>query len=330
MRLGIITDIHFHKYSSFSGIDGRRRLEDGLKVFKYSIQYFAEKRCNAVAFLGDLWHARGVLDIDAFNSFIDLLPTLPLSDFEKVLWLVGNHDWYDNMMSTSALNMLRYMGANQYVVDKPVRMKLGKSLIAAIPWMPADEIALWMNKHPKRNRHTILLLHTTPYGSLTATGHKMKSGVNFEQIRRCSDIAFCGDIHKRQIREGLVVCGTPMQHNFGDEGQERGIHIYDDESREVEFHDLRGISPEFIVLTEPSRAELSSKNYYRVFTREPERYDGLDNVETVLIKSKVKSSGKLNISPVTTPTKAISRYAKSKADGLDIDKLVHIGMDALR
>jgi len=323
MKIGIFSDLHLHKHSMFGGADGKRRLSDGLKVLKYIIEFFAKERCDAVAFLGDWFHIRRLIDVEVYDETRKLLKTLPLNKF-KYLWaLTGNHDWYGPDSNSASIKMLEEFG---FTVVTKSYLALDKGLdLLFLPWMSSRDLEMQLNKCKEIvYRDRLLFLHATPVGSSSATGHVFGNGINLAEHSDKFSFIFCGDIHKMQVIEpNIIICGSPMHHNFGDADQDRGVWIYDSNATEpVTFHSLKGQFPEFIIVDNPKH--IDDKHYYRITTSDPKNFIDKDNVKVIGTKT-TKLKKRVDIDVATSPDKMIEKYAERFGGGLDITELIDLG-----
>jgi DNA repair exonuclease SbcCD nuclease subunit len=332
MRIGVFSDIHLHKYAPFCGSNGKRRLEDGLRVLEHTIRTFVKKRCSALVFAGDLFHTRRSVDIEVFNRTRQLLASLPLDKFERKFAISGNHDWYDNECTTSSLQFMEEFGFT-VATDWMVSNFGALHQLVLLPWLPKEKLVHFLDNVGPRpaKRRRLLFVHTIPYGSSTGGGHTFKSGIDLKKYSSQFDYIVCGDIHMRQqLAPNILLCGAPMHHNFGDAGQLRGVHILDTTNGKMtlEFESMNGVCPEFVRIENANPKSIYPDHYYQVTTNKPEDFAGFDNVELVIVKDKKKSRMK-KVQVSTSPGEAVERYVKKFGAGLDGDKLIKIGKKAV-
>lgn len=318
MRIGIFSDIHLNKFSEFGGPDGRRRLEDGIRVLTQVFDIFRKQQCDVVVFCGDFFHTRRTIDVDTFNTSRTCLASLPLGSFKKLYALTGNHDWYDNACSTSSIEFLRDYGFE--VFTRNTWRKVEDVGLYFVPWTP-DELALEPPHKIGRVKHSLLFIHIIPYGA-TIGQHKFRNGKKLDEYRDKFDCIFCGDIHQRQyIGDNLVICGTPMHHNFGDTGI-RGVHIYDSETEVVSFYPTD--YPKFIATDNVN--EINDGDYFRLTVYQDIQIDK-PNVSVITMKEQ-QARKRIDIDVSSSPRDAIIAYAKKYGKG-NVHKLINIGLNAL-
>ena len=171
----------------------------------------------------------------------------------------------------------------------------------------------------------LLFTHSTPKGSSTPGGFTFKSGVDFSNYEKLFDYMFCGDIHKRQYIGNLIVGGSPMHHNFGDRGQDRGFHIYDSETNEVDFINLESHYPKFIMLEDSSVPD-DDYNYYRLVIDSSKKLGEVDDNVSIILRNVVKDKDEKSIPLGVSPSDALRKYAEAHGAEFNIDDLINIGI----
>jgi len=330
MKIGIFSDIHLHKHNSFSGSDGRQRLRDGLGIIEHIVNLLVEKRCDALIFLGDFFHIRRVMDVEVFNEVDHALTLLPLGKIIHKIAISGNHDWYSSNCDYTSIGFLRHHGF-KVIQKSTVFIEDGIEMVL-VPWQPTLILQETLDNIPYRSdkaESSLLFVHTIPFGSSSATGHIFNSGVDLRKYSSRFDVIFCGDIHKRQlVGQNIVVCGSPMQLNFADIGQECGIHIFNGNSKSWKFCSMKGKYPEFIEVNTNDPSTIDPANYYRVITSFPDRFEKLNNIQ-IVHKRKFVERKRADITPLTVPGKAVEEYVKKFGSGFDVDRLIDIGRRAI-
>lgn len=340
MKIGMFTDIHIHTHSDFAGPDGRQRLRDGLEVLSSCLDLLSG--CDVLIFLGDLFHVRKSVDVEVLNEIMTTLSMHGdiLSKIKYKYAITGNHDWTDVECRHSSLEFLSHY--DFVVVKDPLITTIDDNCLVMVPWMQGEKLPCFLDKLGSPTKPRTLYIHATPSGSESATGFKFSGKLDLKSYAHKFARIFCGDIHKRQfLRPNLHVLGAPMHHNFGDEGQDRGIHIYDTDDDTVEFISLAGIYPEFVTYhnTVPTRDELSeSKCYHRIIVSGSDGLDKLKdlsrddrlNVKVVAMKTMFSPNRRLRIDLMSSKHSVIERYAGKFSMGImDLDKLIDLGKDLL-
>lgn len=340
MKLGFFTDLHVHKFKPFSGHSEDRRLHDSLNVLKRCFKVFIKHDCDYIIFLGDLLHTRKYIDKEEFNLLLDTLKEIfAWSRFrnsklspEKLLFLVGNHDWYNNTCTVHSLRFLTELGVK--VCDVPTWTKddygQGNNIIA-IPSMPIKQQEKFLRSVPdKKGKHLALLfIHTQPAGSQTPAGFVFKDGLDLHKYKNKFDFAFVGDPHKHQRLGKVFVVGAPMHHSFADVGERRGVLIFNTKICKTKFICINKYFPNFKIVRDASK--IKPDNYYRlIIDDESEEIDYPDNVEPVYSMDEAVIDRSMDVLDVgISAEEAVQQYAKIHADDLSVERLIKVGLELL-
>ena len=245
----------------------------------------------------------------------------------------GNHDLHGGNTNEHALNMFRSI-PNVTILENEVvdirGIKIFGHFIAVrdIPQVSAD----------------IFLGHGFVNGAQLASGLRVDNGYEKDFLEQVSKWAFIGDIHKQQFFDNRVfIPGSPLAHDFGDVGDQKGICILDTEANTVEFMPLE--SPAFIDKKFPDEIAMDNKgdayNYYRIdCTRsiEPAERRKLKelypnshiNAPTTIAKNK---ANRLTLAGQETQQEIVNKYLNLVYKNVDASKkeiILNVTMELLR
>lgn len=331
MRIGIFTDIHIDNFKQFSGPDGNRRLKDCLHILKKCFDIFGEQKCDRVVFMGDFFHQKKYVNSLVLDETIETLSDIDMSDFEVIHFIPGNHDWYDKSCSITHLSFL--------TLFPPIELErnygytgISDCVYILLPYFPMDKQKEILDKivfsrEFKKYKQRLLFIHATPKNSTTMAGFKFKKGFDFKPYRKHFDFMFCGDIHKRQYRNNLYICGAPMQHSFNDIGNECGVHIYDSKTNTVEFISLKGEYPEFIDVDDIKYAD--PRNFYRVTTSKIVETDRDNVVFRLKVGGRIKTDNSESIKVDSSVETMMRTYIRKNGNGYNKSKLMNTGLDLI-
>ena len=170
-----------------------------------------------------------------------------LTRFGKVVIIPGNHDFLENnaqrMDSITPVVQLLNNQHISYYKDS------GDYMDENIQWVV---YSLYQhNARPEftkdEDRLTVGLFHGPIQGMSTDLGFEFEDAydrLNFVDL----DLLLCGDIHKRQqfkLPNGgkAVMVGSLIQQNFGETIKYHGYGVYDVNTDEYAFHDLKNEQP---------------------------------------------------------------------------------------
>ena len=203
------------------------------------IPYLRENNINDIIHLGDITDRRKWINYKTLNRFRSLVNSLS-SEFDLKV-IIGNHDTY--YKNTNRVNSMRclfetstqwYDGAFQWYAE------------AEEVWYPGVEhpflFVPWINS--ENLDHTLEKIKTTTarvcMGHLNLNGFEMARGlVNREGMERKVfskfDMTLSGHFHKKSHIDNIWYLGSPFEQTWIDYGEERGFHVLDTDTMELEF-----------------------------------------------------------------------------------------------
>lgn len=366
MRLLIFSDLHSHNFRPYSEIlpDGTNsRFQDILNVLEEIYRICKQEEVDGVLCGGDLFHARSVLNVATFNAVYEAIAKIKTAVKFFVL-AVGNHD-QSNKLGT--IHSTKTFNAVIDVLDKPdwyAKYVDGESIgIFVIPFIDnreaivnsiSEAVATWDAVEPCPR---ILLGHFGVSGANPGSNFVLKSSelpVLPDLRPDLFDQIFLGHYHMPQeLLDNARFIGAPLQHNWGDSGQERGIWLYDTLA-DSKYHIPKKIliynTPNFVRC--PASAVLpiqTSKPYLEgniariVFDQHITRDEWSKIKNWVLLDAKARwseewlelpesqvSASSGTYTPSTDLHAMIDRYVDDEnPEGLDIEKLKQMGHEFL-
>ncbi len=230
-KIALITDIHFGARNDSLIFDNYfRRFYD--EVF---FPYIDKHEIKTVVDLGDTFDRRKYINFNIANNcreyFFDPLRDRGIS----VHMIVGNHDTYfknSNRVNSPALllrdyeNIVSYYGPSDAVIDD--------LSIAIVPWVCAENY-----------KDTLEFIKTTKsqvmFGHLELAGFEMHRGQVSEhgtidiQLLDGFDLVCSGHFHHKSRNRNIHYLGAPYEMTWSDYDDLRGFHIFDTETRELQF-----------------------------------------------------------------------------------------------
>lgn len=239
-KIAILSDPHFHDYKRHSHLVGgvNSRLLDVCQAVKDCFAIAEEAGCKTLLVAGDVFHVRGSVKTVVMDHALEVFSSALKKHGLTTYIIPGNHDMDDRLGERHALSALGYvpgvnvLGFGTYNVE-------GLSL-GAIPYKPTTDEFFRAYDEIMRDKPEALMIHqgideVRPAVTIPETGISV---VSFN----CKVVA--GHYHKPMCFENVLSVGSPLQHNFGDEGQDRGCWIFD--GNKYTFHKVK--SPKFITV----------------------------------------------------------------------------------
>lgn len=235
-KLAIISDIHFNNYKQHSRLVGgvNSRLLDTCNAVKEAFEKSADMGIKHMLIPGDIFHVRGTLKTGVLQYVMELFKELIRRYDIKVLAIPGNHDMEDYDGGPHAVYPLGYIEG--FLVANNGNFSFADRRIATIPYYP--KTSLFKEYYEEwASGCDIVMIHqgiddARPNIMIPETGIKAN---DFKHI------TIAGHYHYPWCDGRVLSVGAPIQHNFGDMGQDRGFWTYDNK---FEFHKLS--YPEFI------------------------------------------------------------------------------------
>lgn len=233
-KAAVFSDIHFGlKHNS------REHNNDCERFVKWFIDQAKERGCETCFFLGDWHHHRASVNVSTLNYTLSNLGFLNDS-FEKVYFIVGNHDlYYKEKREINSIPMAERF-QNIVMVDKILK----KGNVAIVPWLVGSE---WKKIEKIKTKYM--------FGHFELPRFKMNAMVEMPDhgglkadLFKHQDYVFSGHFHKRQQQGKIHYIGNPFGHNYADIWDfERGAMFleWDGEPEYVDWED----GPRYVALT---------------------------------------------------------------------------------
>ena len=230
-KVAFITDTHYgvrndnhHFYNYFSNF--------------FNDHFFPTietQRVDKIVHLGDVVDRRKYINFltskHLREDFID-----PISDMGIPMdIIVGNHDtYYKNTNDVNALNELlrSYSNINSYTDAVDVDMCGVPTLY--LPWICTDNLhASIATLNNSKSR--VCLGHLEIDGFTMHPGHVMHGGLTKSLFDKF-ELTCSGHFHHRSSRGDIHYLGCPYEMSWSDYGNQKGFHIYDTETHELQFY----------------------------------------------------------------------------------------------
>jgi DNA repair exonuclease SbcCD nuclease subunit len=353
MKLIAWGDFHAHWFTDFSEVDditGNSRFTQQLKALEFMRNYCLEHDIRYSLFAGDLHHKRKAVDQTVKNMVRDEIKKFGQSGILTVM-IPGNHDQVDNSdFPQHSLHSYREL-EDVVLLDRFEPYYLngddGEAFIYPAPYsknvvMVKDEITRYANHAAARPECShILLMHLGISGAYVGKGnYSMPDAFSFEDLHPDAfTFGVAGHFHKRQFLGGhshFFYTGSPLQHSFNDEGEDKGFYVLDTETGTAEFVSIP--APRFITVkltgTDPEAIKLIQEQYKGDFLRiqiDAEKVQELTEKLPDEVKYRVEpqktyvEERRVDVDFSMSMTQIITEYAKKfNPDALEI------GLEILR
>ena len=232
MKIALISDTHWGvKNDSPVMLNNMKEFLD--KIF---YPYLDSNNVSTVVHLGDLVDRRKYINIATAQrlreDFLEKIASRNI-DFHII---AGNHDTY--YKNTNNVNSLNELVRNQYPEfkvwdNKPVSWTFNNTQILLTPWI-CDENREASLRAINETRSSILFGHLELAGFPMYVGAPPSDGDD-PNIFNKFDTVCSGHYHHRSSRSNIHYLGSPCEFTWADYNDKKGFHVFDTETRELEF-----------------------------------------------------------------------------------------------
>ena len=230
MKLIILGDCHF-------GMRG-----DSLEFHNYYKRFYQEvlfpyvvkNNITTIFQMGDLFDRRKFINFNTLylsrQYFFNTIKELGIQ-FHTIL---GNHDiYYKNVLEVNSSQMLLKDYDNIIVYDEPNKVVFDGVDVDVIPWICADN-EMEIKKFIENSTSQICFGHFEIAGFEMDKGNVCHEGLDKSILKRY-DIVLSGHFHHKSSDGQITYVGTPGEMTWTDYNDPRGFHVFDTETREMEF-----------------------------------------------------------------------------------------------
>lgn len=230
-KVAIITDTHFGVRN-----DNVYFMKNMGKFFdEIFFPYLLEHNIDTLIHMGDIFDRRKYVNFHTLNYFRDCFFDKLHEYGIEMYTCVGNHDvYYKNTNSVNSVRSLLGEYKNIHIYDnvaEEVKIK-GKDFLF-IPWLTVDN-----------GQKSYEVIENTDckiaFGHLEISGYEMHKGAICEHgeskdVYSKFDMVYTGHFHTKNCAGNISYLGTPYEMTFSDCGEEKGFHILDIDTNEIEY-----------------------------------------------------------------------------------------------
>ena len=230
MKLCILGDTHF-------GARG-----DSLDFHKYFqkfydevfFPYLIENDIRVVFQMGDLFDRRKFINFNSLylsrKYFFEKCERLGI----KLHTLIGNHDVaYKNTLEVNSPSLLLNEYSNIEIYEEFDTVDFDGVSIDVVPWICDDNVDDIFNRM-KESKAQICFGHFEIAGFEMDRGNVCESGIDKQSLSKY-DVVLTGHFHHKSTDGNITYVGTPYEMTWADWNDPKGFHIFDTETREMNF-----------------------------------------------------------------------------------------------
>ena len=230
MKVALITDTHF------GARNDNQVIQEHINQFLGGVffPYLEEHNIKTVIHLGDLMDKRKSVSFLTLNNLRhNFMNRLHDNSIETHI-LVGNHDsYYKNTLKLNSVAELYGQSPLIKVYETAQTVSIGGLSIFLLPWLCSDndyDSYIAMDKTDAK----IAMGHLELSGYLMFKGMRSTHGLERSDFLKF-DKVFSGHFHVKNDDGHIYYLGTPYEMMWSDYNTERGFHIFDTETLELEF-----------------------------------------------------------------------------------------------
>jgi DNA repair exonuclease SbcCD nuclease subunit len=230
MKLCILGDTHF-------GARG-----DSLDFHKYFqkfydevfFPYLIENDIKVVFQMGDLFDRRKFINFNSLylsrKYFFEKCERLGI----QLHTLIGNHDVaYKNTLEVNSPSLLLNEYSNIEIYEEFDTVDFDGVSIDVVPWICDDNVDDIFNRM-KESKAQICFGHFEIAGFEMDRGNVCESGIDKQSLSKY-DVVLTGHFHHKSTDGNITYVGTPYEMTWADWNDPKGFHIFDTETREMNF-----------------------------------------------------------------------------------------------
>lgn len=230
MKIALITDTHFGARND-NQVFHKYFLDFYDKIF---FPYLLNNKIETIIHLGDLVDKRKNISYNILNSIRkDFI--YPICDnIIDTHMIVGNHDsYYRNTNKINAINELCGNSPFIHVYDETETITFDELKICIVPWICKDNYEKTFN-HLHETDAQVLMGHLEVNGFAMHEGVECYHGFDTKTFQKFDQV-FSGHFHYKSDNSHIYYLGTPYEIMWSDGNLDKGFHIYDTETRDLEF-----------------------------------------------------------------------------------------------
>lgn len=230
MKIALVTDMHFGCRS-----DSKLFLDQTERFFNVELFPYMEKHgIDTIIDLGDTFDRRKYVNFETLRRVKDMWYGPLQEKGIKLYEIVGNHCvYYRNTNSVNSNDLLTREYPNTFQISEPMTINFDGLDIDFIPWINTENGEDCYNFMTNSDRE-IAMGHFEFSGFQMYRGSLCRGGIS-HTIVKGYDMVMSGHFHHRSSSGNIHYLGTPYQTVWSDYNDIRGFHVFDTETRELEF-----------------------------------------------------------------------------------------------
>ena len=224
MKIALLTDTHF----------GARNDNPNYSNYFYKFYddiffpYLEAHNIKDIIHLGDVLDRRKFVNFKTLNDFNNKFVNR-IKDYNVDI-IIGNHDTY--YKNTNEINSPQELMDWGNIYADPIVIERGGMRMLILPWVTPENIER-TTMMLEQESADIVLGHLEIQGFQMNNGHVSNTGLDKKLFRRFETV-LTGHFHKKSDDGQIFYLGSPYEFVWTDYNCQKGFHILDTETREIE------------------------------------------------------------------------------------------------
>ena len=230
MKLVILGDTHFAARSD--SLDFHRYFQRFYEEIFFP--YLKEHNITTIFQMGDLFDRRKFINFNSLylsrKYFFDICKTNNIT----LHTLIGNHDVaFKNTLEVNSPSLVISDYNNIVVYKDFASVDFDGLAVDVVPWL-CDDNESKIFKQIKDSKSEICFGHFEISGFEMDKGNLCEIGIDKKSLAKY-DIVLSGHFHHKSSDKNITYVGTPYEMTWSDYKDPKGFHVFDTETRELEF-----------------------------------------------------------------------------------------------
>jgi predicted phosphodiesterase len=230
MKLVILGDTHFGARSD--SLDFHRYFQRFYEEIFFP--YLKEHNITTIFQMGDLFDRRKFINFNSLylarKYFFDICKTNNIT----LHTLIGNHDVaFKNTLEVNSPSLVISDYTNIVVYKDFASVDFDGLAVDVVPWL-CDDNESKIFKQIKDSKSEICFGHFEISGFEMDKGNLCEIGIDKKSLAKY-DIVLSGHFHHKSSDKNITYVGTPYEMTWSDYKDPKGFHVFDTETRELEF-----------------------------------------------------------------------------------------------
>ena len=228
VKIALLNDTHFGARG-----DSQLFLDYFMKFFdEVFFPYIKKNNIKTIIHAGDFMDRRKFVNFNILNQVRERFFSHIKKNNIKMYCILGNHDIY--YRNTNRVNSpVELFSDDMKIFEDPQVVNFDGLDVAFLPWVNKENYDKSV-KFIETTNAPILIGHLELDGYHVMRGIEYRGGMDPNLFKRFEQV-LSGHFHCRQKKNNIYYLGTQYQITFSDLMEQKGFHVLDTNSRDVEF-----------------------------------------------------------------------------------------------